>query len=247
MRLGSSARVPSRPGTGDGWPAGSVLPGAIGRGPAHVRVPWGRRRSLGGCLFDPGGPCVLSSLLAGAEAGVALDDLLAAMAAEAQVRFEGALRDRVVGDESLAEALIALRALERWLAHAGERRRRRALAGVAAAFASSAYTVPLCLLSDAPVRLTVGVATAVLTAGSALSLLAFLRRAQSGWPLPQLIAGLLCGTGVGILLIVEGAMGRVLVGDEVATLIGLAATGVSLLIQAVVARLADQPRAEHER
>jgi hypothetical protein len=95
------------------------------------------------------------------------------------------------------------------------------------------------LLSDAPVRLTVGVAVAVVTGGSALSLLSFLRRTRSGWPLAQLIAGLVCETGVGVFLIAEGAMGRVLVGDEVATLIGLVAAGVALLVQAVVARLAN--------
>jgi hypothetical protein len=183
---------------------------------------------------------VLSALLAAADAGAALDDLVVGMVAEAEARFEGALRDRVIPDERLAEALIVRRTLEHWVARASDRRRRRqALAGVAAAVVSSAYAVPLCLLGDASVRLTVGVAVAVVTGGAALSLFAFLRRTRSGWPLSQLIAGLVCETGVGVLLIVEGAMGRVLVGDEVATLIGLAAAGVSLLIQAVVARLAN--------
>jgi hypothetical protein len=183
---------------------------------------------------------VLSALLAGADARAARDDLVVAIIAEAEARFERALRERVVTDERLAEALIVRRTLEQCVARASDGRcRRRALAGVAAAIVSSAYAVPLCLLGDAPVRLTVGVAVAVLTGGSALSLLAFLRRTRSRWPLSQLIAGLMCETGVGVLLIVEGAMGHVLVGDEVATLIGLAAAGVSLLVQAVVARLAN--------
>jgi hypothetical protein len=235
MRLSSSVRAASRPGNRDEWPgAGSP------RRPDRVRIPWLRRRPPRGCLLDPGGPCVWSGLLAGADARAALDDLVVAMVAEAEARFEGALRDRGISEERLTEALIVRRTLEQWVARASDRRRRRrALAGVAAAVVSSAYAVPLCLLGDAPVRLTVGVAVAVLTGGSALSLLAFLRRTRSGWPLAQLIAGLVCETGVGVLLIVEGAMGRVLVGDEVATLIGLAAAGVSLLVQAVVTRLAN--------
>ena len=235
MRLSSSVRAASRPGNRDGWPgAGSP------RRPDRVPIPWLRRRPRSGCLLDPGGPCVLSALLAGADARAARDDLVVALVVEAEARFEEALRDRVVSEERLAEALIVRRTLEEWGARAiDRRRRRRALAGVAGAVVSSAYAVPLCLLGDAPVRLTVGVAVAVVTGGSALSLLSFLRRTRSGWPLAQLIAGLVCETGVGVLLIVEGAMGRVLVGDEVATLIGLAAAGVSLLIQAVVARLAN--------
>ena len=235
MPLSSSVRAASRPGNRDGWPgAGSP------RRPDRVPIPRLRRRPRSGCLLDPGGPCVLSALLAGADAPAALDDLVVAMVAEAEARFEGARRDRGVSEERLAEALIVRRTLEQWVARASDRRRRRrALAGVAAAVASSAYAVPLCLLGDAPVRLIVGVAVTILTGGSALSLLAFLRRTQSGWPLAQLIAGLVCETGVGVLLIVEGAMGRVLVGDEVATLIGLAAAGVSLLVQAAVARLAN--------
>jgi hypothetical protein len=179
-------------------------------------------------------------VLAGAETRPALDDLVAGLLSEADKRLEPVRRDRVVLDDRSSEALIARRALERWITHAAQRRqRRRAMAGVAAVFVSSAYTVPLCLLGHAPVRLTVGIATVVLTAGSAVAVLAFLRRAETGWPLPQLIAGLLCATGVGGFLIVEGAVGRVLVGDEVATLIGLAAAGVSLLIQAMVARLGN--------
>ena len=183
---------------------------------------------------------MLSALLAGADARAARDDLVVALVVEAEARFEEALRDRVVSEERLAEALIVRRTLEEWVARAiDRRRRRRALAGVAGAVVSSAYAVPLCLLGDAPVRLTVGVAVAVVTGGSALSLLSFLRRTRSGWPLAQLIAGLVCETGVGVFLIAEGAMGRVLVGDEVATLIGLVAAGVALLVQAVVARLAN--------
>jgi hypothetical protein len=226
---------------GDASPAGrSLVTGALRHGPAHVRIPWLRRPRRIGCLLDPEGPCVLSGLLAGAGATAPLDDLVAALVAEADARFEAAL-DRAAFDARLYEALIVRRALARWITQATHRRqRRRAQACVALAFVSSAYTVPLCLLADAPVRLTVGLAMAILTAGSAVSALAFLRRTQTRWPLPQLIAGLLCATAVGVLLIVEGATGRLLVGDEVATLIGLATAGASLLIQAVVARLAQQ-------
>jgi hypothetical protein len=235
MRQGSSVRAASRPGNRDEWPAAGSR-----RRPDRVAIPWLRRRPPSGCLLDPGGPCaLLSALVAAADTRAALDDLVEAMVADAEARLEGPLPDRVISDERLAEALIVRRTLEQWVARARNRRRRRALAGVAAAVVSSAYAVPLCLLGDAPVRLTVGVAVAVVTGGSALSLLAFLRRTPSGWPLSQLIAGLVCETGVGVLLIVEGAMRRVLVGDEVATLIGLAAAGVSLLVQAVIARLAN--------
>jgi hypothetical protein len=241
MRSSWHVTAPPLPCRGDESPAAWSLltTGALRHGPAHVRIPWSRRRARSGCLLDPEGPCVLSGLLAGAEATAPLDDLVAALVAEADARFEAAV-DRAAFDDRLYEALIARGALERWIIQATHKRQqRRAEACVALAFVSSAYTVPLCLLADAPVRLTVGIAMAILTAGSAVSALAFLRRTPTGWPLPQLIAGLLCATAVGVLLIVEGAMGRILVGDEVATLIGLAAAGVSLLIQAVVARLAN--------
>ena len=42
---------------------------------------------------------------------------------------------------------------------------------------------------------------------------------------------------MGAFLIVEGALHRVLVGDELATLMGLSLGGVSLLLQALVARM----------
>jgi hypothetical protein len=241
MQSSSQAGAPSLAVRRDESPAAaSAFARAVRHGPAHVRIPWRRRRARSGCLFDPVGSCVLSAVLAGTEPRPALEDLVAALVSEAEDRLGAALRDRVVLDDHASEALIARRALEQWITRATQRRqRRRALAGAAVAFVSSAYTVPLCVLGDAPVRLTAGVALVVLTAGSALAALVFLRRAQTGWPLPQLIAGLLCATGVGIFLIVEGVIGRVVVGDEVATLIGLAAAGVSLLIQAGVARLAE--------
>jgi hypothetical protein len=239
MRLGSRLRAPSREGNADERPAAGSLLCEANHQAAPMRIPWLRRRPPRGCLFDPGGPCVLSALLVSAGARPTLDELVAALAAEADARVEAALRERFVSDDRLSQALMMRRTLEQWITRATHRRRRRALAGVAVTFASSAYTVPLCLLADAPVRLTVGVAMAVLTTGSALSLLALLRRTQTGWPLPLLITGLLWGTGVGMLLIVEGAIGRAIVGDEVATLIGLAAASASLLIQAVVTRLGD--------
>jgi hypothetical protein len=241
MRSSSQARAPSVAVRGVESPVAAIpFSGAVHHGPAHVRIPWPRRRSRSGCLFDPAGSCVLSAVLAGTAARPTLEDLVAGLVSEADDRLEAALRDRVVIDDRASEALIARRALEQWITHATQRRqRRRAWAGAAVAFVSSAYTVALCLVGHAPIRLTVGVAMVVLTAGSAVAALAFLRRAQTGWPLPQLIAGLMSATGVGIFLIVEGATGRVVVGDEVATLIGLAAAGVSLLIQAVVGRLAD--------
>jgi hypothetical protein len=220
----------------------NLLPSAARsrHGPARLRLPWLRRgAAAGGCLLDPRGPCVLSALFVDADARAALDALVTALGAEADARLELALREGVVAGDRASEALIARHALERWIAHSTDRRRRRrALTGAASALLAGAYAVPLCLLGGAPVRLTAGVVLALLTAGSALSLLVSLRRTPTDWPLPQLITGLLCGTGVGIFLTIEGATGRVLVGDEVASLIGLTAMSVSLLIQAVVTRLA---------
>lgn len=241
MRSSSKVSAPSLAIGGDGSSAAArSFAGAVRRAPFHVRIPWPRRRSRSGCLFDPAGSCALWAVVAGAETMPALEDLVAGLASQADKRLEAIRRDRVVLDERSSEALMARLALERWITHAAQsRQRRRAMAGVAAAFVSSAYMVPLCLLGHAPVRLTVGIATVVLTAGSAVAALAFLRGAETGWPLPQLIAGLLCATGVGGFLTIEGALGRILVGDEVATLIGLAAAGVSLLIQAAVARLGN--------
>ena len=241
MRSSSQVVGPSLPGEGGGSVgAASLLCPTLRQRPTRVRFPWFRRGASDGCLFDPAGSCVLSALLARPDPRPELEDLVAALAAEADARFDAAVRDRGVVDERLSEALIVRRALQQWITDATNRRqRRRARAGVGAALMSSAYSVPLCLLADASLRFTVGVAITIVTAGSAVSALAFLRRMRTGWPLPQLIAGLLCATGVGILLIVEGATGRVVVGDEVATLIGLAVAGVSLLIQAVVTRLAS--------
>jgi hypothetical protein len=137
-----------------------------------------------------------------------------------------------------AEALAqALDALDGWTLQGRRRRRRRqALAATAMVAATTSYAVPICLLAGARPRLTIGVTVVCATVGLGLLLLAFVRQAETRWPLVSLVSGLLCLAGVGAFLIVEGALGRVLVGDEVATLMGLSVGGISLLLQALVTR-----------
>jgi hypothetical protein len=121
--------------------------------------------------------------------------------------------------------------------HEPRRRGRRcAAAGLGITALATAMALDACLLARAPARLAVGVVILLLALGSALSLLASLRRGETGGPLEPLIVGLLCEAGLGVLLIVEGTW-KVLVGDEVATLIGIASIGVSPMLQALVGRL----------
>jgi hypothetical protein len=117
------------------------------------------------------------------------------------------------------------------------RRRRRALEGAGVTMLVVALALLVCVLADAPARLSAGTVITLLALGSALSLLIFLRRSDTGWPLQPLIVGLLSEAGLGVFLIVEGAWSSVLVGDEVAMLIGLATAGAGLILQAVVGGL----------
>jgi hypothetical protein len=116
-------------------------------------------------------------------------------------------------------------------------RGRSAKAGLGITVLLTAFALPVCILAGAPARLTVGVVIALLGLGIGLSLLTLVRRSETRWPLEPLIVGLLCEAGFGVLLIVEGARNKVLVGDEVATLMGVAAIGVTPILQAVVGRL----------
>jgi hypothetical protein len=139
---------------------------------------------------------------------------------------------------SLVRDELAAELLERWSVR--RRRRRRALAGVALTTAATAYAIPICLLAGAPARFTIGLAISVTASGIAVSLLAFTHQAQTRWPLVPLVAGLLCEAALGLFLMVEGALRRVLVGDELATLMGLSTVGASLLIQALVTRVREE-------
>jgi hypothetical protein len=152
--------------------------------------------------------------------------------------FEAILLDRVLSGELPVQALATLNELRRVRAReVRARRRRHARAGVGSTVLVSALLLSICLLANAPARLAVGVVIVPLALGSALSLFALPYSSQTSWQLEPLIVGLLCETGVGALLIVEGIRNRVLVGDEVATLIGTATVGVPLILKAVVGRL----------
>jgi hypothetical protein len=155
--------------------------------------------------------------------------------------FEAILLDRALSGEPPLQALVIPNELKLRLAcEARERRRRFARAGVGVAALVAALTLTISVLADAPARLAIGVVIAVLALGSGLSLLAFLRSSETSWPLEPLIVGLLCETGLGVFLIVEGAQNKALVGDEVATLIGIATVGIPLILKAVVGRLQKQ-------
>jgi hypothetical protein len=116
-------------------------------------------------------------------------------------------------------------------------RRLHAQAGVGMTVLVTACAVASCVVGDTPPRLTVGVGIVLLALGIGLSLLAFRRRSETRWPLEPLITGLLCEACFGGFLIVEGIRNEVLVGDEVATLIGIATLGVPMITRAVVGRL----------
>jgi hypothetical protein len=155
--------------------------------------------------------------------------------------FEAILLDRALSGEPPLQALVIPNELKLRLAcEARERRRRFARAGVGVTALVAALTLTISVLADAPARLAIGVVIAVLALGSGLSLLAFLRSSETSWPLEPLIVGLLCETGLGVFLIVEGAQNKALVGDEVATLIGIATVGIPLILKAVVGRLQKQ-------
>jgi hypothetical protein len=152
--------------------------------------------------------------------------------------FEAVMLDRAPSEPPL---LVIPNELKLQLAcEARERRRRFARAGAGVTALVAALTLTISVLADAPARLAIGVVIAVLALGIGLSLLAFLRSSETSWPLEPLIVGLLCETGLGVFLIVEGAQNKALVGDEVATLIGIATVGIPLILKAVVGRLQKQ-------
>jgi hypothetical protein len=117
------------------------------------------------------------------------------------------------------------------------RRWRCVLCALAATVLVTVVALFACLLARAPTRLTVGLAVTLLGPGSGVSLLACVPRSEIRWPLEPLIVGLLCTGGFGGFLIVEGARHAVLVGDEVATLIGLGTVAVPPILYSLVGRL----------
>jgi hypothetical protein len=152
--------------------------------------------------------------------------------------FAAILLDRALSSEPPLQLLITLSELKLMLAReARERRRRSARASVHITVLVTALALTICVLADAPARLTIGVAISVPALGIALSLLAFVRSSDTSWPLETLIVGLVCEAGLGAFLIVEGARNKALVGDEVATLIGIATVGIPLILKAVVGQL----------
>jgi hypothetical protein len=184
-----------------------------------------RRRSRCGCLLDPAGSCALASL-----PRAVLDEFAAELEAHG--------RSHADAGPTEPEALVALR---RWSANVVRRRRlRRARAGVGVTVVSTAYALAMCVVAGASMRLTAGVVITLAAAGTSLALLVFVPQSDTGWPLVQLTSGLLCAACFGVFLIVEGALHRVLVGDELATLLGLGAAGVSLLLQAAVTRFQNR-------
>jgi hypothetical protein len=149
--------------------------------------------------------------------------------------FEAILLDRALSGEPSVEVLVVLNELRLMLAReARERRRRCSRASVHITVLVTALALTICVLADAPTRFTIGVAITMPAVGIALSLLAFVRNSETSWPLETLIVGLLCEAGFGAFLIVEGAGNKALVGDEVATLIGIATVGTPLILKAVV-------------
>jgi hypothetical protein len=150
--------------------------------------------------------------------------------------FEAILLDRALAREP--GVLVIPNELKLRLAcEARERRQRFARAGVAATALVTALTLTISVVADAPARLAIGVVIAVPALGIGLSLLAFVRNSETSWPLEPLILGLLCETGLGVFLIVEGTRKKALVGDEVATVIGIATVGIPLILKAVVGRV----------
>lgn len=152
--------------------------------------------------------------------------------------FEAAMLDLALSGERPDQPLVTLDEAERL--HAGdEPRRRRIYTAVAVAVTALITTlaVVICILAEAPGRVTVGLAVALLAGGSALAVLAFLRKTDTRVSTQPIIVGLLLEVALGLFLLVEGILGKVIVGDEVAALIGIGALGLPPLVQAGVERL----------
>ena|SRR5438034_11631833 len=91
-----------------------------------------------------------------------------------------------------------------------------------------------CLVAQAPPRLTIGATIALLALSVGVSLLVWPGSSGTALPPEPLVVGVLCEVGLGAFLTVEGALHKVLVGDEIATVIGLAAAGIPLILQGAV-------------
>jgi hypothetical protein len=74
----------------------------------------------------------------------------------------------------------------------------------------------------------------VLALGVGLSLLVFLRRSDTAWPLQPLIVSLGLETTLGFFLVTEGVLDKPLVDDELATIIGAVFATLPFLLQAGV-------------
>lgn len=149
--------------------------------------------------------------------------------------FEAALLDLALSGDRTNYTLVTLD--ESGRLHARDLTRRRhtyAKVGMAATVVMSSMALPICVLASAPARVTVGVALSLVGGGFAASLLAFLRKPDTRWSTEPLIVGLLCECALGLFLIVEGALGKAVVDDEAALLLGFGAVVVPLLLQALV-------------
>jgi hypothetical protein len=149
--------------------------------------------------------------------------------------FEAALLDLALSGDRPKYTLVTLEESERLRARDLTRRRHTyAKVGMAATVVLAGMALPICLLASAPGRVTVGVALSLVGGGFAASLLAFLRKTDTRWSTEPLILGLLCEFALGVFLIVEGALGKDVVQDEAALLLGFGAVVVPLLLQALV-------------
>ena len=89
-------------------------------------------------------------------------------------------------------------------------------------------SLAIAVLASAPSRMTIGVGIVL----GALGALVLLRATDTRLKLEYLVTGLALEAVLGAFLIVEGAVGQVVVGGETATVLGLAALGLPLIAQA---------------
>jgi hypothetical protein len=151
--------------------------------------------------------------------------------------FEAALLDLTLSRERPDRPLVTLEEAERLGAeNARSRRHTYASLAIATTLVITAMAVAICILAAAPSRLTIGVGLALAAAGLAATVWTFLRETDTRWPSETLIVGLLLEAMLGVFLIVEGALEKVIVKDEVAALLGLGGLGLPFILQAIVAR-----------
>jgi hypothetical protein len=151
--------------------------------------------------------------------------------------FEACLLDMVLSGGRPQQALISLAEADQ-LAAASSRYQRRALAVVAAVVAlviSGLGSAVAALARGGNAHIAVGVGFTVLCAGLVVALQS-LRSGDTPWDTQKLMTALLGETLLGVFLIVEGAW-KVLVGDDVAAILGIAAIGLTFLLDAAAARL----------